>query len=696
MNKTKEFARKALSIMLSLIMCFGFFAMLGDVTPKANAASAGSYYVKITWNVSTTGTFKKSYGGKSSQNNDSVGFSVIYKKNNGTDSTEVEEMKDLKSDLKSSGSKTTTFTVPGFPVEIYGYMDDNVFLGSTSTFQVSKVEIGPDANNLTTIVTTNTQLASYSGGYGFHFYQDDASIDGSDNDNYNKDYSSSGWVTPKATTTSVSGGSSSLTVPTNAGGSTSGNAYSAGTVYDQYGVAWYQDATLSANYTDKITFSSNKITVTNAKSNASADYNVTVTAKCGNASATSTCTIKTFDYIAKFYDENGTTQIGSDVSVDYGKTATAPSTPTKAYDSTNHYTFKAWSPTPAALTTGAQTVKYTATYTATAHTMTGTVVAPTCTAKGYTIEKCTCGYTYNDNETAALGHSYVGVVTTEPTCTTKGVKTYTCSRTGCTASYTEEIAALGHDYSAVLKTVAPTCLDYGYTLYKCSRCDAAQGAERDKKDALGHDYSVVKEVVAATCTTDGYTVYKCSRCDATETRDTVKATGHSWTQTGSKAATCTAQSETYYKCANCSETKTEYGDANGHSWATEYTIDTAATCETAGSKSKHCLNCSEKTDVQVIQALGHDPQRDTSRDVAATCTETGIEGYTCSRCQKQLDKTTDALGHDYADTYTVDVVATCKAKGSESRHCSRCSSTTDSREIAKTAHTWGEDRKSVV
>ena len=40
-----------------------------------------------------------------------------------------------------------------------------------------------------------------------------------------------------------------------------------------------------------------------------------------------------------------------------------------------------------------------------------------------------------------------GVVTTEPTCTTKGVKTYTCTFDGCGAAYTEEIEALGHSYT---------------------------------------------------------------------------------------------------------------------------------------------------------------------------------------------------------------------------------------------------------
>lgn len=68
----------------------------------------------------------------------------------------------------------------------------------------------------------------------------------------------------------------------------------------------------------------------------------------------------------------------------------------------------------------------------------------TCTSKG----KCTaCGYEYK----AALGHSYSSKVTKSATCTTTGVKTYTCTR--CSNSYTEEISALGH-------TVGTTIVGY--------------------------------------------------------------------------------------------------------------------------------------------------------------------------------------------------------------------------------------------
>ena len=53
-----------------------------------------------------------------------------------------------------------------------------------------------------------------------------------------------------------------------------------------------------------------------------------------------------------------------------------------------------------------------------------------------------CGHSYAADEVTASGHSYnAGVVTTNPTCTDEGVKTFTCS--ACGDTYTEAVDALG-------------------------------------------------------------------------------------------------------------------------------------------------------------------------------------------------------------------------------------------------------------
>ena len=67
-----------------------------------------------------------------------------------------------------------------------------------------------------------------------------------------------------------------------------------------------------------------------------------------------------------------------------------------------------------------------------------------------------------------------GKVTTEPTCTKDGIKTYTCKN--CATTKIETIKSLGHDYSnewTIDKEA--TCQEEGSKSHHCLRCD-------DKKD----------------------------------------------------------------------------------------------------------------------------------------------------------------------------------------------------------------------
>lgn len=74
------------------------------------------------------------------------------------------------------------------------------------------------------------------------------------------------------------------------------------------------------------------------------------------------------------------------------------------------------------------------------HSYDAVVTAPTCTEKGYTTHTCSCGDSYVDTYTDALGHAWDGgTVTKQPTETETGIKTYTCTR--CSATKTETIPA---------------------------------------------------------------------------------------------------------------------------------------------------------------------------------------------------------------------------------------------------------------
>ena len=75
-----------------------------------------------------------------------------------------------------------------------------------------------------------------------------------------------------------------------------------------------------------------------------------------------------------------------------------------------------------------------------------------------------------------------GVVTTEPTCTEKGVKTFTC--TVCKTTKTEEIAATGvHTWDEGKVTTEPTCMEAGVKTYTCTVC---KETKTEAVAALGH------------------------------------------------------------------------------------------------------------------------------------------------------------------------------------------------------------------
>lgn len=64
------------------------------------------------------------------------------------------------------------------------------------------------------------------------------------------------------------------------------------------------------------------------------------------------------------------------------------------------------------------------------HSYKDTVVKPTCTEKGYTLHKCSCGESYTDHETEALGHLIEQKITKEPTAKKRGLRSYVCTDCG--------------------------------------------------------------------------------------------------------------------------------------------------------------------------------------------------------------------------------------------------------------------------
>ena len=165
------------------------------------------------------------------------------------------------------------------------------------------------------------------------------------------------------------------------------------------------------------------------------------------------------------------------------------------------------------------------------HTDYGTTertVPATCGKAGRVDTICdNCGEVVSTRELPPTGaHVWGnGVVTTAPTETTPGVRTFTCS--GCGQTRTEAIPATGaHDYRFT-KTVDPTCTDGGYDLYTCSGCGATE--KRNLTDAAGHKWDGGTVTTAPTETTPGVRTFTCTVCGQTRT-EAIPATG---------ASTCT-------------------------------------------------------------------------------------------------------------------------------------------------------------
>ncbi len=165
------------------------------------------------------------------------------------------------------------------------------------------------------------------------------------------------------------------------------------------------------------------------------------------------------------------------------------------------------------------------------HTDYGTTertVPATCGEAGRVDTICdNCGEVTATKEIPATGeHTWDdGTVTTAPTETTPGVRTFTC--TVCDQTRTEAIHATGaHDYRFTT-TVAPTCTDGGYDLYTCSGCGATE--RRNLTDAAGHKWDGGTVTTAPTETTPGVRTFTCTVCSQTRT-EAIPATG---------ASTCT-------------------------------------------------------------------------------------------------------------------------------------------------------------
>ena len=167
-----------------------------------------------------------------------------------------------------------------------------------------------------------------------------------------------------------------------------------------------------------------------------------------------------------------------------------------------------------------------------------------------------------------------------------------------------------------------TCTESGLSQkISCRICGRVQ-QEQTVLPALGHD---LETTTTATCTEPGTTTTACRRegCGYSETEDTA-ALGHDWGEPETVSATCTEGGLVKKTCKrDPSHVETVTSGPLGHDWEEDFTVDVQPTCETDGSKSRHCTRCDEKTDVTEIPAPGHDSSWTCSIDVTVEAPKCG-------------------------------------------------------------------------
>ena len=217
-----------------------------------------------------------------------------------------------------------------------------------------------------------------------------------------------------------------------------------------------------------------------------------------------------------------------------------------------------------------------------------------------------------------------GVVTTQPTCTTKGVMTYTCSKCGKTR--TTDIAATGHSW--------------GTPTYTWSTDNKTATAKRVCANNSSHveteTVNTTSQVTtAATCTTKGKTTYTATFTNSafatqTKTVENIPATGHNW---GTPTYTWSTDNKTVTAkrvCANnSSHVETETVNTTSQ-------VTTAATCTTKGKTTytatfTNSAFATQTKTVENIPATGHN-WGEWVVTTPATVNQPGVQTRTCSRC----------------------------------------------------------------
>ena len=247
--------------------------------------------------------------------------------------------------------------------------------------------------------------------------------------------------------------------------------------------------------------------------------------------------------------------------------------------------------------------------------------------------KWTGNFYYRDSEkNTSHTHTWdAGKITTAPTCTTTGIKTYTC--TSCGATKNENVDKIEHDYDC--ETNQATCTEDGYTKYTCKYCGYSY--QYITEYAIGHIYEYISNGDGTHyqhCTRCGYKAanqecikinngsdYVCRYCDYVFPRRVTTTLESTSTETTNK------ENGTKVSSTDTSNTSASETTVHTHTWD-EGKVTTTPTCTTTGIKIYTCTSCGA-TKMEYIDKTEHYYNKIV---IPATSTNEGYTIYECNNC----------------------------------------------------------------
>ncbi len=369
------------------------------------------------------------------------------------------------------------------------------------------------------------------------------------------------------------------------------------------------------------------------------------------------------------------------------------------------------------------------------HEFENVVLAPTCTEEGYTASACKyCDVKTVASTTPSLGHSWdEGKVTLEPTTSSKGIKTFHCTREGCDGTKTRSIPPIGAKVIDVDFTDAASVSDFeilkqadaaivdGKGLTLVTTMDSFEPCNGQIETFAPKDVVKVPVVGDWTATLEfdadlsgaGNGYYQFFGMYAAEGEDYQNLAGirggdgalqnflrvdGAVTADSSElnSAPGLAENRSYwYRIAKEGESYTCYRSDDGESFNEMFSYaDTGIDADSilidayTGMTEGYAFTLKSL----VFEAKGDEVNCE--HDYAATvteptCTEVGFSTYTCSKCNDSYTaQEVDALGHDYKEEVTE---STCTDKGFSTFTCTRCDSSYKDKEVAALGHDYKEE-----